>query len=73
MEDFARTRRGSKFFELDIPKIAEQLERIAAQMERKNRIEEKRFLLEQRKYNKENKIIDETDINDFDKDDFINK
>lgn len=73
MEDFARTRRGSKFFELDIPKIAEQLERIAAQMERKNRIEEKRLILEQRKYNKENKIIDESDINDLDSGDFIKK
>jgi len=73
MEDFSRTRRGSKFFEMDIPKIAEQLERIASQMERKNRIEEKRLLLERAKYYKDNKIIDEDNKEDLDIEDFINK
>ena len=55
MDDFSRTRRGTKFFDLDLPRIASQLERIAEAMERKNLIEEKRLLLEQKKYIKENK------------------
>lgn len=55
MEDFAKTRRGTKFFDLDLPKIASQLERIAEQLERKNQIEEKRLVLEQKKFLRENK------------------
>jgi hypothetical protein len=55
MDDFSRTRRGSKFFDADLPKIASQLERIAEAMERKNLIEEKRLLLEQKKWAKEKK------------------
>jgi hypothetical protein len=56
MEDFAKTRRGTKFFDFDLPKIASQLERIAEQLERKNQIEEKRLVLEQKKFLKENKL-----------------
>lgn len=67
MENFARSRRGSKFFELDIPKIAEQLERIANQMERKNRLEEKRILIEHKRYLKGYKNLEELD--EFKKDD----
>jgi len=35
MEDFSKSRRGTKFFDFDLPKIAEQLERIASHLEKK--------------------------------------
>jgi hypothetical protein len=54
MEDFAKSRRGTEFFDYNLPKIASQLERIADAMERKNSIEEKRLLMEQKQYRKEN-------------------
>jgi hypothetical protein len=64
MDDFSRTRRGTKFFDLDLPRIASQLERIAEAMERKNLIEEKRLLLEQKKYIKENKQSQQAETED---------
>ena len=51
--DFPSTRRGSKFYDFDIPKLTEQLERIANALEGKNKIEEKRLVLEQKKLLKE--------------------
>ena len=56
MEEFSKSRRGSKFFDFDLPKIAAQLERIAEQLEKKNQIEEKRLVLEQKKYLKEYRL-----------------
>jgi hypothetical protein len=53
--EFHTTRRGSKFYDFDVPKLAEQLERIANAMEAQNKIEEKKLLLEQKKYLNENK------------------
>jgi len=50
MEEFARTRRGQKLFDLDLPKIANQLERIADALEKKNLIEEKKLILEKKKF-----------------------
>ena len=38
--NFHSTRRGSKFYDFDIPKLTEQLERIANALEGKNKIEE---------------------------------
>ena len=61
MDDFSKTRRGTKFFDLDLPKIASQLERIAEAMERKNILEEKRFLFEQKRFVKENRTKGATD------------
>jgi hypothetical protein len=61
MDDFSKTRRGTKFFDLDLPKIASQLERIAESLEKKNLIEEKRLLLEQRKFIKENRSNEVTE------------
>ena len=58
MDDFFKSRRGSKFFDLDLPNIASQLERIAEAMERKNMIEEKRLLLEQRIHRRSKKSED---------------
>ena len=53
--NFHSTRRGSKFYDFDIPKLTEQLERIANALEGKNKIEEKRLVLEQKKLLKESK------------------
>jgi len=53
--NFHSTRRGSKFYDFDIPKLTEQLERIANALEGKNKIEEKRLILEQKKLLKETK------------------
>ena len=53
--DFPSTRRGAKFYDFDIPKLTEQLERIANALEGKNKIEEKRLVLEQKKLLKESK------------------
>lgn len=53
--DFHTTRRGSKFYDLDVPKLAEQLERIANALEKQNAIEEKKLVLEQKKLIKESK------------------
>jgi hypothetical protein len=53
--EFNATRRGSKFYDFDIPKLADQLERIANALENKNKIEEKRLVLEHKKLLKENK------------------
>jgi hypothetical protein len=58
MEDFAKTRRGSKFFDMDLPKIASMLERIAVGLEEKNKLEEKKLMLEQKKWLKENRSED---------------
>jgi hypothetical protein len=47
--EFPSTRRGAKFYDFDIPKLTDQLERIANALESKNKIEEKRLVLEQKK------------------------
>jgi len=68
MEDFSKSRRGTKFFDFDLPKIAEQLERIASHLEKKNQIEEKRLILEQKKFLRENKqpnFLDNLNSEDF--------
>ena len=68
MDDFAKTRRGQRFVDFDIPMIAEQLKRIADGLENKNKIEEKRLILEQKRYNKEfrnlNSDSESTDFRD---------
>jgi len=48
MSEFFRTGMGRKFYEADVPKLVNVLERIATQMERKNKLEEKKFILEER-------------------------
>ena len=53
--EFPSTRRGAKFYDFDIPKLTDQLERIANALESKNKIEEKRLVLEQKKLLKESK------------------
>ena len=55
MDDFFKTRRGTRFFDMDLPKLTSQLERIAEALEKKNIIEEKRIVLEHKRYLKENK------------------
>jgi hypothetical protein len=62
MDDFFKTRRGTKFFDMDLPKLASQLERIAEALEKKNIIEEKRLVLEHKKFIKENKNNNDLEI-----------
>ena len=59
--NFHSTRRGSKFYDFDIPKLTEQLERIANALEGKNKIEEKRLVLEQKKLNRRLRIKESKD------------
>ena len=65
MDDFAKTRRGQRFVDFDIPMIAEQLKRIADGLENKNKIEEKRLILEQKRYNKEFRNLNSPESTDF--------
>jgi len=39
---------GRKFYDADVPKLVNVLERIAVQLEKKNKLEEKKFILEER-------------------------
>ncbi len=55
MDDFARTRRGTKFFDADIPKLVQMLERVSIALEESNKLEEKKLLLEHKKWLKENR------------------
>jgi len=48
MSDFFRTVMGRKFYEADIPKLTNALERIANQMEVANKLEEKKMLLNEK-------------------------
>ena len=48
MSDFFRTAMGRKFYEADIPKLTNALERIANQMEVANKLEEKKMLLNEK-------------------------
>ena len=48
MSDFFRTVMGRKFYEADIPKLPNALERIANQMEVANKLEEKKMLLNEK-------------------------
>ena len=48
MSDFFRTVMGRKFYEADIPKLTNVLERIANQMEVANKLEEKKMILNEK-------------------------
>jgi len=48
MSDFFRTVMGRKFYEADVPKLTNALERIANQMEIANKLEEKKMLLNEK-------------------------
>jgi hypothetical protein len=48
MSEFFRTGMGRKFYDADVPKLVNVLERIAVQLEKKNKLEEKKFILEER-------------------------
>jgi hypothetical protein len=56
MEEFAKTRRGQKYFDVDLPKVAMQLERIANAIESQNKLEEQRQLFEKQKMQWEKKV-----------------
>jgi hypothetical protein len=67
MDDFAKTRRGQRFVDFDVPMIAEQLKRIADGLEKKNQIEEKRLVLEQKRYIKEYRNVPSLEESEDDK------
>jgi hypothetical protein len=50
MEDFAKTRNGKKFFENDIPKLADSIQKLASAIFESNKIEEKKLVLEQKRF-----------------------
>jgi len=48
MSDFYRTTMGRKFYEADLPRLIEVLEKIGKQMESANQLQEKKFKLEEK-------------------------
>lgn len=50
MEDFAKTRNGKKFFENDIPKLVDSIQKLTSAIFESNKIEEKKLLLEQKRF-----------------------
>jgi hypothetical protein len=50
MENFATSRAGKKFLEMDIPKLADAIEKLAEAMTESNKIEEKKLVLEQKRF-----------------------
>jgi len=59
MSDFFRTVMGRKFYEADVPKLTNALERIANQMEIANKLEEKKMLLNEKLVKLQMKEINE--------------
>lgn len=59
MSDFFRTVMGRKFYEGDVPKLTNALERIANQMEIANKLEEKKMLLNEKLVKLQMKEINE--------------
>jgi hypothetical protein len=55
MEEFAKTRAGKKFLELDLPNLITSLNKLSESINQKNAIEEKRLVIEQKRYLKETK------------------
>ena len=50
MEQFAKSRQGKKFFDFDLPRIAEAMEKLASAINESNKIEEKKLLIEQKRF-----------------------
>lgn len=48
MNDFYRTPMGRKYYESDLPRLIEALEKIGKHMQDSNRLEEKKFKLEEK-------------------------
>jgi hypothetical protein len=48
MNDFHRTPMGRKFYESDLPRLIEVLERLGKHMEQSNQLQEKKFKLEEK-------------------------
>ena len=57
MEEFSKSRRGQKYFDVDLPKVAAQLERIANGIESQNKLEEQRQIFEKQKLLWEKKVF----------------
>jgi hypothetical protein len=56
MEEFAKSRNGKKFFEFDIPRLAQAMEKLAEALVQSNKIEEKKLVLEQKRVLNEQRI-----------------
>ena len=56
MEEFAKSRRGQKYFDVDLPKVASQLERIANAIESQNKLEEQRQVFEKQRMQWDKKV-----------------
>lgn len=50
MEQFAKSRQGKKFFDFDLPRLAEAMENLASAITESNKIEEKKLLIEQKRF-----------------------
>lgn len=48
MNEFHRTPMGRKFYESDLPKLINALEKISSKLEEANKLNEKRYKLEER-------------------------
>jgi hypothetical protein len=65
MLDFSKTRQGKKFFDFDIPRLTEAMDRLANALTESNRIEEKKLILEQKRYlNEKNARVTGSSEND---------
>lgn len=49
MLEFAKSRAGKKFLDLDIPKLTEAMENLASAINESNKIQEKKLLIEQKR------------------------
>lgn len=48
MNDFYRTPMGRKFYDADLPKLIDVLEKLGKHMEESNQLQEKKFKLEEK-------------------------
>ena len=67
MNEFYKTAMGRKFYETDVPKLINVLEKIASKLDESNRLEEKRFKLEEKLLRGQIKDVSERLKNDSSK------
>jgi hypothetical protein len=64
MNEFYKTAMGRKFYETDVPKLINVLEKIASKLDESNKLEEKRFKLEEKLLRGQIKDVNEKIKND---------
>jgi hypothetical protein len=67
MNEFYKTAMGRKFYETDVPKLINVLEKIASKLDESNKLEEKRFKLEEKLLRGQIKDVNEKIKNDSSK------